>query len=810
MSASTFSCDHDGSCGYGEYRSGWDYGDSCCCANWGTCSWRACGTEYRPSCALCSADKACATCSSCSMCTDSHSCDSCVYGSSRPYKVYKVWGYECEVCQYDGDCPDGHVCRGGLGRRSCEQGAALACSADMPPRSDRTSSGSKHVVRLKTATVKQHDGGESEGDHEYYAQTKYPNGWDEKMYLPCLTHTSVDDPLDVSTEIAEVSCGESFRFGIWEEDLGFGLFDDAMGDRWFSTLDFSTSSTIFYNSDTSKVTFVLECDGCHTACDSDNSLLETFSASPANDVSYANDWSSSIDPYLPVGVWNYDANARRATESYPLTSAGAKIECSDCHLTVSDADLYVEVTLDAVSGFKDFAILADSEVTFHIQALLEGSESESERWVESLLDPYTLPYPLSIPGSVNFGGGQIGFTIGLKVRVDLTAELSTAVNGQATYTSDVVGKLKTGLVYTAESGSRFIGASSISNENVNWENSIEGALAAKLSVRPCIQGGIWGSALSLADAHAYGEICADVFAKMTLSHNSQGYETSPASDSPMTTALVHLDDVFPSVFETCDVASTAHDTRLLVEVGVGNPILSADLHAAINWDENSIASSDNRDHDDGQLRENKYGPWTLATLERSFPVASGCLCVSVCSSTTTSPGGDTTTTTTELPEIAEIPSAAVNMPNEGIFVEGTLSLGSLRLYEWNTAAELAFRKTVAYSARVSVEHVRVDSVSERNLAVSGRRLLASVTLDVTYVVYSSSQARAEQISNAISSTVQSGSFSVAARSYGLTTVSSVTVTAAPAVVTISQSSNGRRRASWFAIAVCGMLYFVYL
>ena len=39
----------------------------------------------------------------------------------------------------------------------------------------------------------------------------------------------------------------------------------------------------------------------------------------------------------------------------------------------------------------------------------------------------------------------------------------------------------------------------------------------------------------------------------------------------------------------------------------------------------------------------------------------------------------------------------------------------MQLYEWNSAAELAFRKTVASSANVWVNHVRVDSVTARQV-----------------------------------------------------------------------------------------------
>ena len=48
------------------------------------------------------------------------------------------------------------------------------------------------------------------------------------------------DKLTIDAEVASISCGESFRFGIWEDDFDGGSFtgwdplEDPMGDRWFS------------------------------------------------------------------------------------------------------------------------------------------------------------------------------------------------------------------------------------------------------------------------------------------------------------------------------------------------------------------------------------------------------------------------------------------------------------------------------------------------------------------------------------------------------------------------------------------------
>lgn len=804
LSATTYSCNHDGACALGQYQSGWEYGDTCCCENWGTCNSRLCGTEYRPTCPYCSQNKACATCSSCLLCAESHSCDSCEYGSNRPYRVSKIAGYECEACRYASDCPVDYVCNGWPNRMTCEPGNALTCSGTMPVRSDRTQNGNKYVVILQSVTVEMHDSSENVGEHEYYAATKISGlSWSDNIYLPCLTHQPLNEILSVSAEIAEVSCGDSFRFGIWEDDV---IFDDAMGDRWFTTLDFLASPIVTFAAESAKVTFRLECQGCHEYCREENSLLTALPA--LSNPSYSSDFSSVVDPYLPLGIWNYNEDTRRAANEYKLETDGMIVSCQDCHLAISGADLYIEVTLDAFSGFRDFAILANSEATFHINALFEGSGDDRQTWRRQLLQPFGLPYPLFIGGTINLADiATIGFQIGLKASVDLTAELSTSVIGTAEYTSDVIGTLKTGLVYNVDKGSRFLGASLISNERITWSNSINGALSAKVGVRPCIQGGIWGGT-GFADAHAYAEICADVFTQSTLSHASGGFDSSPGSDSDISRAAVHLDELLPNTFKTCDVSIAPHDTRLLVTVGVGNPILSADMHAALWVDTSSLNTPD---ADETQLRETAYGPWELPALGLSVPVASGCLCVSACddNSAPTDPSTipDDVSSPDDVSPVNEAlspTSTAVNMPNAGIFVTGTLSLTGLSLYEWTSAAELAFRKAIAESAQVSVSYVRVDVSAEHR--VSRRRLLET-SLDVTYFVFSSSANQAELVARRITVEIQSGNFIALTRYHGLTRVTSVNIIMEAYVATISSFAHVLGPSILFGM-ICVFMLFI--
>lgn len=134
----------------------------------------------------------------------------------------------------------------------------------------------------------------------------------------------------------------------------------------------------------------------------------------------------------------------------------------------------------------------------------------------------------------------------------------------------------------------------------------------------------------------------------------------------------------------------------------------------------------------------------------------------------------------------------VNMPTRGTFVEGTLSLVGMQLYEWNSAAELAFRKTIAASAEVWVNHVRVDSVTERQIS-QRRRLLATSALDVEYVVYSASPDNAGTIASRISSDTKSGTIAALARNFGLSKVTSVSVVKDASTTTVSATAANLKR-----------------
>ena len=144
------------------------------------------------------------------------------------------------------------------------------------------------------------------------------------------------------------------------------------------------------------------------------------------------------------------------------------------------------------------------------------------------------------------------------------------------------------------------------------------------------------------------------------------------------------------------------------------------------------------------------------------------------------------------------------MPTAGVFVQGSVSLYGMQLYEWTTAAELAFRKTVSDSAQVWVNHVRVDSVIE--LQIARRRLLQSSALDVAYVIYAESVEAAGAIAGRVTEDIETGTFATAARMNGLSTVTSATATNVAAVTT-SSAAEGSLRRSIFGLLSSLLVFF---
>ena len=115
-------------------------------------------------------------------------------------------------------------------------------------------------------------------------------------------------------------------------------------------------------------------------------------------------------------------------------------------------------------------------------------------------------------------------------------------------------------------------------------------------------------------------------------------------------------------------------------------------------------------------------------------------------------------------------------------------LVGMQLFEWNAETELAFRSTLADSASVWVNHVRIDSVTQT--VVARRRLLESPALDVKYVVYATTPENMDTIASSITADVNSGDFLVKARANGLTAITSMVVSEEPNNLLLAESAAG--------------------
>ena len=113
-------------------------------------------------------------------------------------------------------------------------------------------------------------------------------------------------------------------------------------------------------------------------------------------------------------------------------------------------------------------------------------------------------------------------------------------------------------------------------------------------------------------------------------------------------------------------------------------------------------------------------------------------------------------------------------------------LVGMQLFEWNAETELAFRSTMADSANVWVNHVRVDSVTQT--VVARRRLLEGPALDVKYVVYATTPENADTIASRITADVNSGDFLVKARINGMTAITSMVVSEEPNKLLLEESA----------------------
>ena len=133
---------------YPHYESGYWSGGYCHeCTQDSHCGSGQVYTDYQ-----CVAGPTChASCKTCSG-TGSDYCESCDSTGAYPYhRSGLISGGWCEECIQTSNCPSSFKCEG----HTCVN---AACSDSMPSKSSRTVSGLKHVVKLKSVTVKVHEG----------------------------------------------------------------------------------------------------------------------------------------------------------------------------------------------------------------------------------------------------------------------------------------------------------------------------------------------------------------------------------------------------------------------------------------------------------------------------------------------------------------------------------------------------------------------------------------------------------------------------------------------------------------------------
>ena len=92
-----------------------------------------------------------------------------------------------------------------------------------------------------------------------------------------------------------------------------------------------------------------------------------------------------------------------------------------------------------------------------------------------------------------------------------------------------------------------------------------------------------------------------------------------------------------------------------------------------------------------------------------------------------------------------------HLPTSGYFVEGSMGLAGMRLFEWTADADLRFRRGIACSAAVAVQDVAVTSVTEAAPASSQRR--TGCQLQVGHRIAVASSAVAETVGPSIAATV---------------------------------------------------------
>ena len=705
---------------------------------------------------------------------------------STPY-FYDGWlGDYCYECTEDSHCDYGYDCdTGTFGSYTCTPGPSFTCVSEMPSQdTDSVLYGDKYFVRLKSVTLFKHVSEVGEV-REYYFWSETSNGDSQETDIPCLTHIPLEEKLSVNTKAAAVACGESFRFGIWEDDsLTDGgvlswLFDDVVGDKWFSTLDFTESSTYRYVSETGE--FELECEGCHTFCSEENSLVHNVVFPDNPEYSF----DAEHTGVFPLNIWNYDQDSNSAVEEQTYSAVGLTFGCKSCYLAASDAELYIDITMSENAGFQEIFVWGEVDLMAHIGLFLESTSDtqETEEWPVKTLLPMTKVPGLGLGIPIYLGNYGIDFWAGMQVGLDLVAKLAVDGSGTSEYTTKITGVTRLGYVYNVNDGIRFVGDRESSNELLKFDNSMQATTVSTLALRPIYQVGIW-SEIGVAEGHAFVQASVDYFAKAQVDHKTSGYTAADEFSEDFLAAPVKFEEFLDDTFGFVSCSDEEHDTRLLITTGIERFQLMAEWKAGLTWDGVDLK---------GFVWQETFGPWNFPSFLISQPLASGCTCLSCDLLDTTLALPEPDSGDEESPDTGDTSSLDPSLPNFGDFLTGIIALSNMELFEWTPSAEQIFRAALSESAQVVINHVTVEGVSKQSTISSRRRLVQTQStinsLHVQYSIYVAVESSVSVVSARILIDIENGNFLASLRSKGLTQATYVTNVQSPTHTSISAAAR---------------------
>ena len=497
----------------------------------------------------------------------------------------------------------------------------------------------------------------------------------------------------------------------------------------------------------------------------------------------------------PVGIWNYDADTSAAMDAVPIYSSNAvTFTCTDCHLAVTEATLYVSVELDTRTGFSEVSVWGDFEMELSLDLLLKLMSTDETESTKELI-PMTGVYGLYYANAIRPSG--VAFDLGLKAGVDqvINLDISALDNSgtlvtTATWGTVIAARSQFGFTYTDEAGTKLLSSSTISNTPRPLVLDLASSAVITAGFRPRLELGAFAG-VGFAEGQVMAHSAIDLRAVLTLSQDAAFVPgTQPATFDAAPLKLEEITSAGEDGVVGCN--SAPHNVRVLLEYGTAKSSYGVNWYAAAGWPGNHLKS---------YIWQEEMGPWRLRSLEKMYSALSGCLCLRCDSSDDSSPAVPSSSTpsnslpsgspTGSAPTAASPSSVEPAMPSSGVFVEGAVSLNGMSLYQWTSTAELGFRRTVADSAGVDVTSVEVTGVSQ-----SRRRLMAG--LSVNYRMHARSSARASVMASSLQSELETGGFLVKLHQEGLDDVEEITVLEAAEVTTVDEEAAGDNAAMVYA------------